>query len=338
MVVEASNNQKIQYTIRMYNESDITAKGKRIIEYIPDGLVYVPNNDINKQYEWVMYGKDSEGKVFKTDNPEEAVILVTDILVDKEIKAFDKEKDNTLNYLDVQVVFDVNENKITSSDRVLENKVIIMQNENDDYPENDESTEKLYVKYFDLNLEKYIDEIKIKNKSGENGRFVNESQSNQLVKVDVKNSEINNTTINVTYGLKVKNIGEIPGYATEIIDYIPDHFKLVENEIWKKDGNIAISTALENELINPGESKTINITFELNLSDGIIGSIVNEAKISKCSNDFNAADVINDNNIDKQEMLITVKTGSEALVCIGTALAFIAILVTGIIFNKKIVK
>ena len=336
-IEEASNDQKVKYTIRMYNESDVTAKGKRIVEYIPDGLVYVPDNELNKEYGWVMYGADDQGQVYKTQNPEEAVIVVTDNLVNKEIKAFNKDKNSDLSYLDVQVIFKVDESKITSDDRMIENKVIIIPNKNDDYPENDESTEKLYVKYFDLNIEKYIDQIKIKNKNGETVKLVGESQSDQLVKVDVKSSEVKNTTIAVTYGLKVKNVGEIPGYATKLIDYIPENSKLVDDGIWKKEGNMVVSSALENEIINPGGSKVVKVTFEWDLSEGTLGTIVNEAKIAEYTNKFNAVDVTDDNN-DKQEMLIAVKTGSEIVLFIGTVLGFLAILVTGIIFNKKIVK
>ena len=333
-IEKASNNQNIKYTIRMYNESDVNAKGKRIVEYIPDGLVYVPNNDINKQYGWVMYGADKDGQVYKTENPEEAVIVVSDYLVNKKI---DARKGNDLSYLYTEVVFKVDESKLKTDDRIIENKVIIMPNENDDYPDNDESVEKLYVKYFDLNIEKYIEQVKIKNKNGETIQKVGEDKKNQLLKIDVKRSEVNSTTITVTYGLKVKNIGEIPGYATKLIDYIPENFKLVEDGVWSQDGNVAVSTSLEDKLLNPGESTVVNVTFEWNLSEGTVGSRVNEAKIATYTNKYNAVDLTEDNN-DKEELLVAIKTGSEKVMYITIVLGFIAIVGIGTIFSKKIMK
>ena len=60
-IEEAVNNQEITYTIRMYNESEVRARGKQIIEYVPEGLVFVPENSINKQYSWKMYKQGANG-------------------------------------------------------------------------------------------------------------------------------------------------------------------------------------------------------------------------------------------------------------------------------------
>lgn len=125
----------ITYTIRTYNESEVKAKGKRIIEYIPDGLVFVPENETNKKYKWNMYKSNEAGKLVITTNVEEAELIASDYIVNEGIAAFDKANKN-VSYLDVQAVFKVDETKITSEDRIIENKVQIMPNDNDDNKEN----------------------------------------------------------------------------------------------------------------------------------------------------------------------------------------------------------
>ena len=333
-IEKASNEQKVTYTLRMYNESEVTAKGKSVIEYIPDGLVFVPENDVNKKYGWVMYTVDEDGELHETDETGKADLVATDYLVDKEINAYKKQESETLSYLDIDVVFEVDESKITSTDRIIENKVQIVPNKNDDYPENDESTERIYVKYFDLDITKYIEEVKVNNGKDEKVQKVGQDKKGELVEIDVKERKVKNTTITVTYGLIVKNIGEIPGYATEITDYVPEDFKLLENGTWSIEGNKAVTTSLKNTLINPGESTKLYITFEWNLAKGNIGSRINEAKITRYANEYNAKDPTEDNN-DKEELLVTVKTGSGVISYIGIALGFITVVAGGVILIKK---
>ena len=125
--------------------------------------------------------------------------------------------------------------------------------------------------------------------------------------------------------------------ATKLIDYIPENFKLVEDGVWSQDGNVAVSTSLEDKLLNPGESTVVNVTFEWNISEGTVGSRVNEAKIATYTNKYNAVDLTEDNN-DKEELLVAIKTGSEKVMYITIVLGFIAIVGIGTIFSKKIMK
>ncbi len=326
-IEQTANNQMITYTIRTYNESELKAKGKRIIEYIPDGLVFVPENEINKKYEWNMYKQNEEGKLVITTNVEEAELVASDYIVDKNIPAFDKSNKN-VSYLDVQAVFKVDETKITSEDRIIENIVQIMPNENDDNKENDTTTEKVYVKYFDLSIEKYIENVKINTNGNEEIRQVGRDKKGQLVKVDVKQSLVNNTKLTVTYGLVIKNVGEIAGYATEIKDYIPKDFKLVSTDKWSIQGDIAVNTSLKDVILEPGESTVEYITFEWELSENNIGERFNEAEISEYKNQYNAVDITDDNK-DKEGLLVTLKTGAETIAYVALAVIFIATISTG---------
>jgi len=308
-IIKVCNEQEVTYSLRIYNESEETAKGKRIIEYIPDGLVFLPQNEKNIAYGWKLYKEENENLIEVT-NIEEATIVATDYLVDKEIEPIEinEEKEVDINYIDAEVVFEVDEDKLTNEERIIENKVKIEKNPNDDNPENDEGIEKIYVKYFDLDVTKYIKEVKVKNNISETVEKIGIERKNELVKIDVAKSEVENTTITVTYGLLVKNIGEIEGYATELVDYIPEDFKLVEDGVWKVVKGNAVTTRLKNKLLQPGESTTIEITFDWKLTSDNIGSRINEGKITAYENPYNAKDPTEDNN-DKEEMLVTVRTG-----------------------------
>ena len=315
-IEKAANQQKVTYTIRTYNESFVKGKGKRIIENIPDGLVYLPEDETNKKYGWKTYKQDKDGDLIETDVSSEITVVATDYILDKDIEGFDIEENETPKFEDVQVVFEIDESKITSKDRIIENSVEIDttgkstgdSDGNEINEDNNKSTEKIYVKYFDLDVVKFIKEVRVKNDIKETTQEVGESQKGKLVKIDVAKKDVANTTIRVTYGLRVKNIGEIQGYATELMDYIPKDFVLVEDGIWNVKDDKAFTTKLENTLLKPGESTVIYITFDWKLTEDNIGRRINEGKITKYENEFNAIDPTEDNN-DKEEMLVQIRTG-----------------------------
>ena len=345
---QVANGQEVTYRLRMYNESERDGKGKSIIEDIPAGLVFVPENETNKKYGWVGYVRDSDGDLVKAQDIKKATVFVSDYLVDKEIAGYNTDAVNKaiannsaegsiagyLNFQDVEIVLAVDEDKITSENRVVENTVSIQKNDNDDNTDNDTTTEKVYVKYFDLDVTKYIEEVKVKNEKEDKTQKIGESKKGKTIKIDVAKSQVANTTITVTYGLKVTNIGEIEGYATELVDYIPEDFTLVQDGIWKVDGDKAVTTKLENKLLQPGESATVNITFEWKLSENNIGSRINEGKITKYENPYDAIDRTDDNN-DKEEMLVAIKTGGITYIIPAAIVLAVASIGVYTIIKKK---
>ena len=164
---------------------------------------------------------------------------------------------------------------------------------------------------------------------------VGEAQKGKLIKIDVAEKDVNKTTIRVTYGLVVKNIGEIEGYATELVDYIPEGFKLVEDGIWEVKGNTAVTTSLKDILLQPGESTTIEITFEWTLSKDSIGSKVNKGKIVGYANPYDAEDSTPENNEDLEEMLVVIKTGKEMEVGIIIMIMELSVLFVCVLKARK---
>ena len=126
----------------------------------------------------------------------------------------------------------------------------------------------------------------------------------------------------------VENIGEIPGYVKKLVDYVPNHFELVEDGKWTVNNGIASYVDLASEEIKPGEKKSVQVTFAWNLEhDTTIGSKTNEAAISIYTNDYNAKDISDDNN-DKETIIISVRTGA-----VQTFIGFVIVglVITGVV-------
>ena len=162
--IEVAYKNVVEYTIRVFNEGTVDGYANIVKDDIPDGLVFVPEDETNKQYGWRMLDKDGK----ETTNAKKAEYIVTEYLsmengrsinnVSKEdmqennetskvvseeetveyedvknanvIKAFDASKMETLDYKDVKAVFkvDVPDKK----DNIIINKAQISE-DTDEY-------------------------------------------------------------------------------------------------------------------------------------------------------------------------------------------------------------
>ena len=128
--------------------------------------------------------------------------------------------------------------------------------------EDDIDQEKVYVKYFDLALEKFISKIIVV----EDGvtKEILPTQKDELLKVEVHRKKVNTTIVKFMYNIVVTNEGEIEGFATEIKDYIPEGLRFVaeDNPTWTQnsDGTI-ITNELAKTLLQPGDSAVTSVTL-----------------------------------------------------------------------------
>ena len=132
--------------------------------------------------------------------------------------------------------------------------------------EDDDDFEKVIVKNFDLSLRKFITQIDNieydrapavdTSKLGtldENGKEITTAIYNHPKNsLNVKKGDI------ITYTLRIYNEGTLPGYATEVFDYIPEGLEFIDNSQssinqtygWEvRDGKI-VTTYLADKLIN----------------------------------------------------------------------------------------
>lgn len=362
--LQVANNDLITYTIRVYNEGDVAGYAKEVSDNLPAGLEFAVNNSTNQKYGWKLYDKNGN----ETSNLSQATTVKTDYLSKAKsearqennlIQAYDKEA-NKLDYRDLQIVFKVVESNITSKDRKIKNIAEITddQDENgnpvddrDSTPNNnkdgedDIDTEEVYVKYFDLSLQKDLIKIVVV----ENGttREISVAAGAGLQKVEVHRNRINSTIVKFVYNITVKNEGEIAGYATEVKDYIPEGLEFVQadNPQWTKVSDRVITTnALANTLLQPGASASVQVTLKWINGDGNFGLKTNVAEISAHKNESNSPDIDStpDNNkpgeddIDDAPVMLEISTGTAPTYIVLTT-TVLAILTTGIILIKKYV-
>lgn len=391
------NGSKVEYTIRVYNEGSEDGYAYEVSDDIPNGLVFEADDATNKAYGWVMYREMTEGdeniakediieyngkKYVITTKAEEATMIRTRYLEKTLIKAFDPET-KTLSYADVKVVFTIKEPKDFDKDRVIINQAQITEDSGDDedstpnewQDEDDEDIEKVRIPIFDLSLLKWVTQSVVtvdgktittntgfkpnKGLTESTGEGIrNNNEPEPIAKVELDKKKLNKTVVKFVYKIRVTNEGEIPGYATEVTDYIPEGLEIhVEDGNnkqygWVKSGDDKIVTrALETVLLNPGESKELEITFRWINSEKNLGQKINIAEISEDANDYNTDDIDstpnNRENPYKEEqeddddfalVILSIKTGATQFMSYFTLITItLAIVGGGIILIKKYV-
>ena len=353
------NGDLVEYTLRIFNEGEIDGYAAEIKDDIPNGLVFVPDNETNKEYGWVMYDKDGK----ETTDPSLAASVKTTYLSKEasEDNLIGKFDGSNLLYKDVKLVFRVVENNIdktiTSEKRTLTNTAEITKNtdkdgndipdidstpDNNKQGEDDIDQEQVYVKYFDLALEKNLSKA-IVTTNNETKEVTGDG-----LKIEIHKKNINSTSIQFVYRIKVTNEGEIEGYATEVTDYIPDglSFNPANNPDWVQgEGNVIKTEALAKTLLKPGESAELEVVFDWIRSSDNIGKFVNVAEISEDWNPYDSKDIDStpnnkvegEDDQDDAPVWIGVVTGLGDRPYILLTSTVLVILATGIILIKKYV-
>ena len=266
--LEVENGNIVTYTIRIYNEGLVDGYASQIVDDVPEGLMFLPEDTQNQEYRWEMFkevsNNSSDNDIFeyagkkyvKTENPEEADIIRTDYLSKEQekepganlIKALDLGKaidDENPDHKDVLVRFKVTEPN--TSDRIVVNTAEIAddRDENNEPVDDIDSTpgngegeddldkEYIKVKYFDLSLKKWVSKVILI----ENGQqtvtdtgHTGEEDPEPIVKVDLHRNKLDQVTVKFEFQIKVTNEGEIAGHANEITDYIPEGLKFVQED------------------------------------------------------------------------------------------------------------
>ena len=315
----------VTYTIRVYNEGEVDGYASKVSDDVPDGLEYLPDNNLNKEYRWVMYDKDGK----ETTDVKNAVKLTTDYLskeqgearmaANSELKenpalltAFDGTKeisDTNPDYADVKIAFKVTEPN--GSSKILVNSAQITDDTDkngkdvddidstpDKWVDGEDDQDKEYIKLteFDLALRKWVTQAIVI----ENGKETvtqtghkAEDDPEQVVKVELNRKKLNSVTVKFRYSIRVTNEGDIAGYAKQIKDYIPEGLKFdaKDNPDWKDEGNNIITTRkLENTLLQPGQSAEVEVLLTWKNNKNNLGLKVNTAEISEDYNEKHVHD------------------------------------------------
>ena len=360
----------VTYTIRVYNEGDIDGYAQLVSDDIPDGLKFLPENETNVKYRWVMY--DKEGK--ETEKVEEAEKITTDYLSKEQeekegenlLKAFNKNEEiseTNPDHRDIEVAFEVVEPN--GSDKVIINSAQISEDSDkegnpvedkdstpDKWVEGEDDQDKEYIKlrYFDLALRKWVTEAIViedgKQTVTQTGHTP-EMDPEPVVKVELYRKDINKVTVKFRYSIRVTNEGDIAGYVKEITDYVPEGLKFVaaDNPYWKDEGNNVISTTkLENTLLQPGESADVEVLLTWINREDNMGLKTNIAEISKDYNDKGVPDRDStpdnkkpgEDDIDDAPIILSIETG-KAITYVGLGLVVLVTIAGGVFLIKKYV-
>ena len=349
------------YTIRVYNEGNIDGYAKEIEDNIPEYLEYLPEESTNVEYMWKMYDENGE----ETTDKSKAVSIRTSYLSkengeDKLLKAFDG---TTLNYKDVKVAFKVKDPN--SNTTIITNRAQIFDDSDkngdkiediDSKPgewndgEDDQDEEHVKVEYFDLALLKFVSKVIViedgKETISETG-YNGHEEPEPVVKVDLHKKKLSDVTVKFGYGITIINEGDIPGYAKEITDYIPEglKFEAADNPLWTDEENNVISTKqLENTLLQPGETATVEVILTWINDPNNMGLKTNTAEISQDKNEYDVPDRDStpdnrkegEDDIDIAKVILAITTGTAKTYFMLTT-GLLLVVGVGVILIKKYV-
>ena len=199
-------------------------------------------------------------------------------------------------------------------------------------------------KKFDLKLSKTITKITVANPKTKTRAYDYDHKT--IAKVELSTSYTDYATVLVEYTIQVTNEGDIPGYAKEIVDYIPSGmtFNSELNKEWYlgKDGN-AYSTTLANTIINPGETKEIKFVLSKKMTNDNMGTFRNTAEIKTSYNEYGIEDIDSkagnkqdgEDDMSSADAVIAISTGKEAVSYAGIAIGVLALIAFAVYEIKK---
>lgn len=291
---------------------------------------------------------DKEGKEIKTITNEEGLYNFEDLEVGEYIVVFkyDSNKYEVTEYK-AKIASDSSNSDVISKNIKLngEEQIVAMTSTLNLKDGDIENINAGFVEKekFDLRLDKYINSIIIQDKKGTTKKQYDNAK---LAKIELDSKNISGTTVVIEYVIQVKNEGEVAGYVNEVVDYMPKDlsFNSAMNKDWYQltDGNV-YSKKLMNDVINPGETKTLTLTLTKFMNQKNMGTIINTAEINNASNNLaiNDIDSVPGNKVNEEDdistaqTIISIKTGG---IIIYTILGIIMLILIGLILYLIIKK
>lgn len=275
----------VTYTIRIFNHGNVDATATKIIDRVPEGLEFLPNNETNKKYGWK---KAEDGSLYTN-------YLASQELIQEHSKegtahnGLNYNSDNNKNiapscneckYKDIQISFrasfktkdgstlkrlinvaEIAEYKSEYEDRWTVRPLDVDSKENNHpkkydfekggsrvkydmaqastelgkyYREDDEDIAVIIPARFDLSLEKWVNTVireGEENRKYEDRNTLDNNVEERAGDIKVRKGDT------VIYTIRVYNQGNIAGYATEVMDSMPEGLEfLADNEINKQFG------------------------------------------------------------------------------------------------------
>ncbi len=192
---------------------------------------------------------------------------------------------------------------------------------------------------FSLQLDKSITKITVQNSQGTK---TEQFDKTKLAKYDITAKYLSGTTVYVEYTITATNNGDLAGFASEIVDYLPEGmtFNSNLNPDWYTgtDGYL-YTKALANSELAKGESKEITLVLTKQMTAENTGLVSNTAEIAEDFNIYSVSDhnskpankAQGEDDMSTADTILTVKTGESLIyvsaiivsLIIGSAVAFV---------------
>ena len=190
---------------------------------------------------------------------------------------------------------------------------------------------------FDLNLDMGISKITTNTSKGTETKTY---ENRKLTKTEIAAKQVAGSTVYIEYTLKVKNEGELAGYAKKIVDYMPEgmEFNSGMNQEWftGSDGNL-YTTQLANLEIQPGETKTFTLVLVKQMTEENLGTVSNTAEIAEDYNIYGVSDLDSTPNNKAQNEDDFARADSYLSVKTGEVFIYISVIITTIILVGSVV-
>ena len=187
---------------------------------------------------------------------------------------------------------------------------------------------------FDMSLDMGISKITVQNSQGTKSTNYDLAK---YTKTEISQRFLAGSEIYVEYTLTVKNEGEVAGYVSSIVDYIPEgmNFNSSMNPDWYtgNDGNL-YTTSLANTEIAPGESTSFKLVLSKTMTNENTGTVSNTAEIASDYNIYGISDIDstpgnnnqNEDDFARADSILSVGTGG---IWIYTSIIITTILLVG---------
>lgn len=199
---------------------------------------------------------------------------------------------------------------------------------------------------FSLQLDKSITKITVQN---EQGTKTEKFDKTKLAKYDISAKHLAGTTVYIEYTITVTNNGDLAGFASEIVDYLPEGmtFNSKLNPDWYTgtDGYLYTKAPANSELAK-GESKEVTLVLTKQMTTENTGIVSNTAEIAQDYNIYSVSDhnseagnkAQGEDDMSTADTILTVRTGESLIYLSVIVISIMMGSAVGFVVYKRVVK
>ena len=179
-----------------------------------------------------------------------------------------------------------------------------------------------------LSIAKYVTQIIVENSTGT--KTYTQDDEETLAKVEIGSKVISGSNVTVEYVIEITNSGEQSGDIGTIVDYLPSElsFSTSSNSGWYESGDYIYNDSLENEEIEPGETKEVTLILTKTMTDSNTGLINNKTGLLSSDGETEISTA-------SADIMIGIKTGTVITYISLIIIILLVILIAIYVINEK---